>query len=79
MCKFGEQKQRRSPGRKGAAKPQRAGREIPRKESIVAVDTVTSPKGRRYTILETDQMDPYDHPTPTTGAPASNVRPGRRK
>jgi hypothetical protein len=63
MPKRGEQKRRLSSGRKRTAKQQRASREIPRKRSIVAVDTITSPKGRRYTILETDQMDPYDEPT----------------
>jgi len=62
MPKRGEQKRRPSPGRKRTAEPPRAAHEIPRKKSIVAVDTITSPKGRRYTILETDQMDPYDDP-----------------
>jgi hypothetical protein len=40
--------------------PPRTSREIPRKESIISVSTLTSPKGKRYAVLETDQMDPYD-------------------
>jgi hypothetical protein len=40
----------------------RTGVELPGKESIVATDTLISPKGRRYTIIETNQMDPYDSP-----------------
>ena len=59
MSKGGKQKRRASASHKGIAK-QPASREIPRKGSIVAVSTITSPKGRHYTILETDQMDPYD-------------------
>jgi hypothetical protein len=35
---------------------------IPDKASIVATDTLTMPDGARYTILETDQTDPYDTP-----------------
>jgi hypothetical protein len=41
--------------------PRRAN-DIPNKASIVATETLVSPKGRRYTILETDQADPYDDP-----------------
>jgi hypothetical protein len=62
MPKREERKRSASPGRKPTAKPQRAGRDIPRKESIVSVESFISPKGRRYTILETNQADPYDHP-----------------
>jgi hypothetical protein len=59
VSKGGKQKRRASASHKRIAK-QPASREIPRKGSIVAVSTITSPKGRHYTILETDQMDPYD-------------------
>ncbi len=62
MHKRGEQKQRRSPARKRTIKPRRSRAEIPSKVSIVASDTLISPKGRRYTILETSQTDPYDDP-----------------
>ena len=60
MPKHGKRK--RGPGRKRSAEPPRGTRDIPREKSIVAVDTITSPKGGRYAILETDQMDPYDDP-----------------
>jgi hypothetical protein len=59
VSKGGKQKRRASASHKRIAK-QPASREIPRKGSIVAVSTITSPKGRHYTILETDQADPYD-------------------
>ena len=62
MQKRGEQKRRNSPGRKQTTKPYRAPSEIPRKTSIVSTETFMSPKGRRYTILETNQIDPYDDP-----------------
>ena len=48
--------------RKGTAKPRRTRRDIPNKASIVATETFTSPKGKQYTILQTNQMDPYDVP-----------------
>ena len=35
---------------------------IPDKATVVATDTLTMPDGARYTILETDQTDPYDTP-----------------
>jgi hypothetical protein len=76
MPKHGEQKRRPSPRRKRTAEPPRATHEIPRKKSIVAVDTITSPKGRRYTILETDQMDPYDDPKHKVGGPAARSKSG---
>jgi hypothetical protein len=37
---------------------------MPDPASIVEERTFVSPKGRRYTILRTDQMDPYDVPQP---------------
>jgi hypothetical protein len=46
--------------RRSPAGSRRTSREIPQKESILAVDTLISPKGKRYAVLETDQMDPYD-------------------
>jgi hypothetical protein len=63
MYKRGEQKRRNSPGRKRTTKPRRARSEIPSKTTIVSTETFMSPKGRRYTILETNQIDPYDDPT----------------
>ncbi|MEA2345995.1 MAG: hypothetical protein QOF63_4164 [Thermoanaerobaculia bacterium] len=35
---------------------------IPDKATVVATDTLTMPDGARYTILKTDQTDPYDTP-----------------
>jgi hypothetical protein len=35
---------------------------LPDKSSIVAVKTLTSPKGNRYRIIETDETDAYDPP-----------------
>jgi hypothetical protein len=37
---------------------------LPDKSSIVAVKTLTSPKGNRYRIIETDETDAYDQPVP---------------
>ena len=74
MPKHGKQK--RGPGRKRTTKPPRTTRDIPRKKSIVAVDTITSPKGGRYTILETDQMDPYDDPKRKVGGQATRSKSG---
>jgi hypothetical protein len=48
--------------------PQEASRKarpgLPDPSSIVSVKTFTSPKGRRYRIIETDEPDAYDAPTP---------------
>jgi|KBSMisStaDraftv2_1062788.scaffolds.fasta_scaffold147041_2 hypothetical protein len=74
MSKHG--KQTGGPGRKRTAGLPRTPREIPRKASIVAVDTITSPKGGRYTILETDQMDPYDDPKRKVGGQATRSKSG---
>jgi hypothetical protein len=62
MSKRSEKKLRRSPRRDRSVGAPRGGVEIPRKTSIVATDTLVSPKGQRYAILETDQVDPYDKP-----------------
>jgi hypothetical protein len=62
MPKRSEKKKRRPSGRAGQAKAQRAPAEIPSKASVVATETFTSRKGRKYTILETNQLDPYDDP-----------------
>jgi hypothetical protein len=37
---------------------------MPDEESIVSKKPFTSPKGRRYQIIETDETDPYDQPAP---------------
>jgi hypothetical protein len=44
------------------AKPRDPLANIPDKASNVATDTLTMPDGTRYTILETNQTDPYDPP-----------------
>ena len=57
----------RRPGSK-PAKPRRKPRPgLPDKSSIVSVKTLTSPKGNRYRIIETDETDAYD---PPRGSPA---------
>ena len=33
---------------------------LPDKSSIMSVKTLTSPKGNRYRIIETDETDAYD-------------------
>ena len=60
MPERGQKKRGGSSASKRKAKPPRPG--IPSKASIVAIDTLISPKGRRYTIVETNQLDPYDDP-----------------
>jgi hypothetical protein len=62
MAKRSGNKKRRSPRRDGSLGGPRGAAGIPNKASIVATDMLVSPKGRRYTILETDQVDPYDEP-----------------
>jgi hypothetical protein len=52
-------KKARKPRRK-RVKPRDLLADIPNKASIVATDTLTMPDGTRYTVLETDQTDPYD-------------------
>ena len=52
----------KQPIRKESAKSRRTPREIPNKASIISTETFLSPKGKQYTILQTDQMDPYDQP-----------------
>jgi hypothetical protein len=54
--------------RKKFGKPRRRGKtrdllaKIPDKATVIATDTLTMPDGARYTILKTDQTDPYDPP-----------------
>ena len=36
----------------------------PNKASVLAEKTFISPKGKRYRIIKTDEMDPYDAPMP---------------
>jgi hypothetical protein len=43
--------------------PRGAAREIPSKDTIIGRQTLIAPDGTRYTILETNQTDPYDPPT----------------
>jgi len=35
---------------------------LPEEATVVSEETITSPKGRKYRILRTTQMDPYDEP-----------------
>jgi hypothetical protein len=42
---------------------------LPDKSSILAVKTLTSPKGNRYRIIETDETDAYDPPVAATRKP----------
>ena len=42
---------------------------LPDKASVVAVKTLTSPKGNRYRIIETDETDAYDPPVGTDKKP----------
>jgi hypothetical protein len=37
---------------------------LPRNESRVSEKPFTSPKGRRYRIIKTDETDAYDEPEP---------------
>jgi hypothetical protein len=58
----------RPPGRSGAedrpsaSAPRKRRPGLPDKSSVVAVKTLTSPKGNRYRIIETDETDAYDPP-----------------
>ena len=35
---------------------------MPNKASVLSEKVFTSPKGKRYRIIRTDEMDPYDAP-----------------
>lgn len=48
--------------KKRRAKPRDPLANIPDKATVVATDTLIMLDGARYTILETDQTDPYDPP-----------------
>jgi len=39
---------------------------LPDPASVVSVKTLTSPKGNRYRVLETDETDPNDRPEKPT-------------
>jgi hypothetical protein len=39
---------------------------LPDKSSILSIKTLTSPKGNRYRIIETDETDAYDLPVAAT-------------
>jgi hypothetical protein len=47
---------------------------LPDADSVLAEETLTSPKGRQYRILKTNQSDPYDdHPEdPVNDLPGSS-------
>jgi len=54
----------RSARRKPGATSGKARPGLPDPSSIVSVKTFTSPKGKRYRIIETDERDGYDPPAP---------------
>ena len=56
-------KARKKSGKKRRVKPRDPLANIPDKATVVATDTLTMPGGARYTILKTDQTDPYDPPS----------------
>jgi hypothetical protein len=37
---------------------------MPNEASVLSEKAFTSPKGKHYRIIETDEMDPYDAPVP---------------
>ena len=37
---------------------------MPNEASVLSEKTFTSPKGKQYRIIKTDEMDPYDAPVP---------------
>jgi hypothetical protein len=53
-------KRRKVKVRTSKAKGQDPSENVPNPQTIVARDTLISSKGRRYTILETNQLDPWD-------------------
>jgi hypothetical protein len=57
-----QKKARKKSRKKRRVKPRDLLANIPDKATVVATDTLTMPDGARYTILETDQTDPYDTP-----------------
>jgi hypothetical protein len=72
-------------GGPGPKKPPRR-KPVPSPDTVVSETTLTSPKGRVYRVLRTNQTDPYDEPASesedrpadeTAGKPAG--RPSRRK
>jgi hypothetical protein len=62
----GKAPRRKTPRAGKTAKPSRGRAEVPDPATVIATKTFTSPKGKRYTILETTQMDPYDR-APNSG------------
>ena len=45
-----------------SASPRRKRLGLPDKSSIVSVRTLISPKGNRYRIIETNEVDAYENP-----------------
>jgi len=60
-------KARKKSRKKPRVKPRDPLANIPDKATVVATDTLIMPGGARYTILETDQTDPYDPPPKRRG------------
>jgi len=61
-------KARKKSRKKRRVKPRDPLANIPDKASVVATDMLTMPDGTRYTILKTDQTDPYDPPPKRRGS-----------
>jgi hypothetical protein len=57
--------------------PRRKG--LPSADSVVSETTFTSPKGRVYRILRTNQTDPYDEPAGQSGDKATGASGGNPK
>ena len=62
-----DNKDRATHSRKASAKPadESKGRPgMPDETSVLSEKTFTSPKGKKYRIIETDETDPYDDAPP---------------
>ena len=66
MAPPGGKKGRKAATSKGEAAGRAPGAEIPSKATIVAEKALVTSK-QRYTILETNQTDPYDAEKPPAG------------
>jgi len=64
-----KRKKPRGGRQQGKGRPSRAW--LPDKSSVVSEKTMISPKGARYRILTTTEMDPYDPPENGKGKKAS--------
>jgi hypothetical protein len=67
----------------GAGRPKAPRRKrLPSEDSVISEQTFTSPKGRVYRIIRTNQTDAYDNPASESGDEAGDRtegKPARRK